>query len=167
MIRQPQAVPAMVAEPTVTQIEAYARYLHLTIPAEQMELVRTRVAESLKVFEHLAELETTPNTPRHQNRDPGRVPSKAEDPYNAIIRFCTVTGAESGPLAGWRIGVKDNIAVAGVPMTEGRAELTTMPSEDAVVVERILDAGGIITAKTSINGDDTPFGATRNPRNPD
>jgi amidase len=103
---------------------------------------------------------------RHRRRDGGRQPTDIEDPCNAIIRFCEVEGADGGPLAGMRLGVKDNIAVAGVPMTGGFAsDPAPIPSEDAVVVERLLDAGAVVTAKTNIAG--SAFGDTRNPRNPD
>lgn len=106
---------------------------------------------------------------RYPQRDPGRVPDEREDPHNAIIRFCEVRGAEDGPLAGKRIGVKDNIPVGGVPMTRGqRSPSPPVPMEDAVVVERLLDAGAIIVAKTNISDGSgvAPFGDTRNPHNP-
>jgi amidase len=162
-----RARPGNVIPPTLRQVAAYAKTLGLPISTDRLELVCRRVAESLEVFEHLDELGTAGVNSRHLERDAGRPPSEQEDPYNAIVRFCSVKGAESGPLAGWRVGVKDNIAVAGVPMTEGHPELTTLPAEDAVVVERILDAGASIVAKTAIDDDDRPCGNTRNPHNPE
>lgn len=127
------------------------------------------IASALEVFERLDEL-PTPSVPlKYSDRDAGRAPEPTEDPCNAVIRFCEVRGAESGPLAGRRIGVKDNIAVAGVPMTAG--ELWTQvptPTEDAVVIERILDAGATIVAKTNLGlgTGAAAFGETRNPHNP-
>ena len=53
-----------------------------------------------------------------------------------------------GPLAGRRVAVKDNIAVAGVPMMNGSAVLEGfVPRRDATVVTRLLDAGATITGK--------------------
>ncbi len=107
------------------------------------------------------------------SRDPGRRPSAGEDPLNAFIRICDVAGAGEGPLAGWRLGVKDNIAVAGVPMTNGSALNPFTPTLDSVVVERILKAGGSIVG--TLNMDDhgggatgvmSAFGPARNPLDP-
>jgi amidase len=51
-------------------------------------------------------------------------------------------------MAGRRIAVKDNIAVAGVPMMNGSAVLEGfVPRQDATVVTRLLDAGAIVTGK--------------------
>ena len=107
------------------------------------------------------------------SRDAGRRPSADEDPLNAFIRMCEVAGAEDGPLAGWRLGVKDNIAVAGVPMTNGSALTPFTPTLDSVVAERILKAGGSIVG--TLNMDDhgggatgvmSAFGPARNPLDP-
>src|SRR6478752_2552026 len=56
---------------------------------------------------------------RPGRRDPGGRPAAGDDPYNAFVRRCRVEGAGDGPLAGRTVAVKDNIAVGGVPMTEG------------------------------------------------
>ena len=54
-------------------------------------------------------------------RDPGYVPSATEDPFNVFIRKCRVEGNPSGPLAGMRIGLKDNISLAAYPPPTRRA----------------------------------------------
>jgi amidase len=55
----------------------------------------------------------------------------------------------TGPLAGRRVAVKDNIAVAGVPMMNGSATIEGyVPRRDATVVTRLLDAGAIIAGKS-------------------
>ena len=46
-------------------------------------------------------------------------PDPADNPYNAWYVTCTVTGSGEGPLAGKTVAVKDNTAVAGVPMMNG------------------------------------------------
>ncbi|NPT60244.1 amidase [Paraburkholderia sp. 5N] len=54
-----------------------------------------------------------------------------------------------GKLAGKRIAIKDSIMVAGVPMLSGSMELQGyVPQMDAIVVRRILEAGGEIVGKT-------------------
>lgn len=106
-------------------------------------------------------------------RTPGRPPTPGEDPFNAFVRMIDVRGAEDGPLAGRTVGVKDNIAVAGVPLTNGSRTLPVTPTQDAVVVERILAAGGRIVGKLNLDdfsasgfGDTSAFGPTRNPLDP-
>lgn len=136
-------------------------------PARDADGLRADLTEFLRVFGRLNEIEQPRVELRYPERDPGRAPRAAEDPYHAIIRWCEVSGAAQGPLSGVQIGVKDNIAVAGVPMTEGvRRPSASIPTEDAVVVERLLDAGARIVAKTCITLDDPAFGVPRNPHDP-
>jgi amidase len=59
-----------------------------------------------------------------------------------------ISEAGDGPLAGRRVAVKDNIAVAGVPMMNGsRAVEGYVPRRDATVVSRLLAAGATIAGK--------------------
>lgn len=153
--------------PTHAELRSYAAHKHMRLSDDELKVEHARVAGLLSMIGQLEKIDAPPNPGRWTDRCPGRPPREDEDPYRAIIRFCRVTGADNGPLAGMRIGVKDNIAVAGVPMTGGtRHQPPTVPAEDAVVVEQVLDAGATITAKTNINGDGAHFGYTRNPHNP-
>ena len=53
-----------------------------------------------------------------------------------------IAGAPSGILRGKRIAIKDNIAVAGIPLENGsKMWQGYTPEYDATVVTRILDAG--------------------------
>ncbi|WP_111510871.1 amidase [Mycobacterium kyogaense] len=53
-----------------------------------------------------------------------------------------------GPLVGRSLAVKDNIAVAGVPMMNGsRALEGFVPNRDATVVSRLIDAGAVVAGK--------------------
>ena len=106
-------------------------------------------------------------------RDPGYAPSVDENPFNSFIRKCHVRESDSGPLAGKTIGLKDNISLAGVPTTNGSHMTPWMPSTDAVVVERILRAGGTIVGKLNMDdfgasglGETSAFGPPRNPIDP-
>src|SRR5690606_27765966 len=102
-------------------------------------------------------------------RDPGHPPGDGEDPYNAVVRWCSVKleGAE-GPLSGARIGLKDSIAVAGVPLTAGSNVLRNFtPTNDSIVAERILKAGGEIVGMLNMDyfafsggGDSSAYGPT-------
>lgn len=83
-------------------------------------------------------------------------------------------GTTRGPLHGIPIGVKDCIAVAGVPMHAGSASLRDfVPSVDAAIVERARAGGAVILGKNSMHefgiGDPVREGPLRtgiNPRDP-
>ncbi len=112
---------------------------------------------------------------KYLERDRGYRPTPESDPLNAILRRCSVKGAREGKLAGKHIGIKDCIAVAGIPMTCGSLVMEGyVPENDATIVTRILDAGGEIVAKLNLDnfafsgaGDTSAFGPTRNPHNRD
>ena len=81
-------------------------------------------------------------------RSPGYRPGLSENPLNAWYYKTEVHGAVDGPLRGRRIVLKDNVALAGVPMMNGTAILEGYtPEIDATIVTRMLDAGAIITGK--------------------
>jgi amidase len=159
--------------PAVTQIQEYAARHRMTLTDEQAAEFAPVIAGILQGFDEIDELPEPPVRLAFHDRDPGRAPLPGEDPYNAFIRFCTVRGAEEGPLAGVRAAVKDCIAVAGVPMTNGsRMQPAMIPSEDAIVVERLLAAGATVIGKTNLEdmamglGEGSSYGAARNPRDP-
>lgn len=53
-----------------------------------------------------------------------------------------IQGSKTGKLAGKKVAIKDNVAVAGLPMAVGCAALEGyIPEYDATVVTRILDEG--------------------------
>ena len=92
--------------------------------ANYFELSTEEVAAFQSLLpEMFAALDTLDQTPvhlpaiTHRERDPGARPSRQDDPLNAIVRRCSVKGAKSGKLAGKRLGIKDNVCIAGIPMT--------------------------------------------------
>ncbi|MFI5232584.1 MAG: amidase [Gemmatimonadales bacterium] len=79
-------------------------------------------------------------------------------------------GKYRGPLHGIPWGVKDLFAVKGTPTTWGAADFETrVIDEDAEIVRRITDAGGVLIAKLSTGqfaqGANWFRGMTRNPWN--
>ena len=75
-------------------------------------------------------------------------PPAAENELGAWYVTTQISTGADGPLAGRRVAVKDNIAVAGVPMMNGSATVAGyVPRRDATVVTRLLDAGAVITGK--------------------
>ncbi len=73
------------------------------------------------------------------------------DEYNAFRYRCDLPGADAGPLSGMDVAVKDNIAVAGVPMTCGSAAVDFEPGYHAAVVERLLGAGAALVGTTNMD----------------
>jgi amidase len=159
--------------PTADQIAEYARRHHLPLDAAGADRMAAIVTGGLSAYDRVDELDVPAVPLRHTRRDPGRPPRDGEDPFNAVVRFCEVQGAEDGPLAGRTLAVKDCISVAGIPTTNGGRRVPyAVPTEDAVVVERLLDAGATITMKTNMEdlalglGEASFFGAARNPLDP-
>ncbi|OIK71346.1 amidase family protein [Oenococcus oeni] len=73
----------------------------------------------------------------------------ADDRYNAWYVKTKIEHAESGSLLGKKIAVKDNISIAGVPMSMGTKLLESYkPKEDATVISRLLDHGADILGKS-------------------
>jgi allophanate hydrolase len=72
------------------------------------------------------------------------------------------------PLYGIPFSVKDTIDVAGVPTTAACPSYTYTPTQNALAVQYVLDAGGIYIGKTNLdqlatglNGTRSPYGAPR------
>ncbi len=120
-------------------------------------------------------IEPSPSVKKYRERDAGRRPTRAEDPLNAVMRKIRVMGAPSGKLKGKRIGVKDSVAVAGIPISGGSHILEGfVPDDDATIVSRMLDEGAEIVATLvmddfALSGDGTTSacGPTLNPHRPE
>lgn len=78
------------------------------------------------------------------------------------------------PLWGIPFAVKDNIEVAGWPVTAGCPDYAYEPEQHAAVVERLVAAGAIPVGKTNLDqfatglvGTRSPYGATHNALRPE
>ena len=92
-------------------------------------------------------------------------------PLNAVVSVAGAPGrAAAGPLAGQPVAIKDIVAVAGLPTRCGSPATDTTPAEtDAVLVERLRDAGAEVFATSQCLEFAAGFahpdiGDTRNPR---
>ena len=98
------------------------------------------------------------------------------DDLNAGITWLDepLRGASDGPLAGRTVLVKDLIDTAGIRTTYGsRLYGDNVPEHHATVVQRVLDAGGIVVGKAnlpefawSVLGQNPWYGTVRNPAHP-
>jgi amidase len=120
-------------------------------------------------------VQPSPSVRSYRDRDAGHRPTREEDPLNAVVRKIRVTGAPSGKLKGKRIGVKDSVSVAGIPICGGSHILEGfVPDDDATIVSRMLDEGAEIVATLvmddfALSGDGTTsaHGPTLNPHRPE
>ncbi len=83
-------------------------------------------------------------------------------------------GRSTGPLHGLPVAIKDHQATEGIRTTRGSVEFAEhIPDNDAAIVAKIREAGGIVIGKTNIpersigaNTINRLFGATGNPFDP-
>lgn len=162
-------------QPSADDLRRLAVANHFELSAEEVEAYQSLMPDMFAALNALDQAPAHLPTITYHERDPGRRPSRQADPFNAIVRRCSVKGAKSGKLVGKRLGIKDNVCIAGVPMTCASLVLDGyVPDIDATIITRILEAGGEITAVLNMDnfafsggGDTSAYGPTRNPHNPD
>jgi amidase len=162
-----------VRPPDAAEIERLAALDGLGLAPGEAEELLPVVASLTDIAPLLDRLDRALPLPEPGPRDPGHVPAPEDNPFNSFVRRCRVEGADSGPLAGLTVGLKDNISLAGVPTTNGSRVAPYTPVHDAVVVERILAAGGTLVGKLNMDdfgssglGETSAFGPARNPVDP-
>ncbi|WP_232702491.1 amidase family protein [Halobacterium wangiae] len=159
----------MSQQPSPEDVQRYAARAGIPVDEETATAFAEQFAQQDLLLEGLEAL-APPEPPERDHWEP----TEADDPLAAFLTRCDVSES-SGPLDGMTVGVKDNLAVAGVPMTCGSPVLESyVPEFDATVVERLLDAGARIVGKT--NMDELAFGGEEatmrlrlagNPHDPD
>ena len=161
--------------PTARELQRLAKANHFQLSDEEMESFQALIPSLFESYELLDQMPLPREPLKYRDRDPGRRPPRQEDPFNAIVRRCTLRGAPSGKLAGKRFGLKNNICVAGMPMSCGSLVLDGyIPDTDATIVTRLLDAGAEVVATLNLDnfafsgaGDTSALGAVLNPHNLD
>ncbi len=159
--------------PTYQDIHRTAEALGMKLTLEDANLYHIEMQSTFAAYELLDELIDSAE-PSPFPRSIGYRPTDAENALGAWAQKSRVEGAETGPLVGKTVVLKDNIALAGVPMANGNAILKNyVPDEDATVVRRILEAGGTILGKATCEsycmsgGSHTSFpGPVENPWRP-
>ena len=166
-------IRGFIRPPTPEQVKALGALEHMSLTDDEAQQYSAVLGGVLSAIDRLDELTQPTPKLKYTDRDPGRVPTAEEDPYHAFIRFVEVRGAQIGPLARLRVGVKDNLAVAGIPVTNASRSLSYTPTVDALVVERLLDAGADIVGKTNLDdfstsgtGESSFYGPARNAVDP-
>jgi Asp-tRNA(Asn)/Glu-tRNA(Gln) amidotransferase A subunit family amidase len=141
--------------PTPDRVERLFADLGVVADDAVVEAVTDQFAAQIDALEPLTgpDLASDPAPDREWTR-----PTDEDDPLGAFLARCRLGG--DGPLDDLRVAVKDNIAVAGMPMTCGAPLLEDYePATDATVVRRLLDEGAVVVGKT--NMDEFAFGGDR------
>lgn len=142
-----------VKRPDRDELGRIAEALHLPLNEQDLRSYAALADATLDSYTRLDELPDAFVAPRYPQREPGHAPEPEDNPNHGWVWRCSITGAREGPLAGTRVAVKDNVAVAGLPMRNGTPVMEGyVPREDATVVTRVLDAGGELVGKTAVPG---------------
>ena len=99
--------------PSRSAIDELADQLRLGIPAQDVDFYHaaaTGLLGSWAVVEELYDAEMAPSAPERAWSEP------TDDPLGAWYVTTELSSGTDGRLSGRRVAVKDNIAVAGVPM---------------------------------------------------
>ena len=162
--------PMAIELPKKADLQRIAKQNDFEISDSEADAISKMLAPVIPFLDRIDQtpIEPSPSVKRYRERDAGRRPTREEDPLNAVVRKISVKGATSGKLKGKRIGVKDSVAVAGIPI-EG-----FVPDDDATIVSRMLDEGAEIVATLvmddfALSGDGTTsaHGQTLNPHRPE
>lgn len=135
--------------PTAEQLQALASRLHMRLAPEQALEYLELMQGSFDAYDLIDQLPDE-IAPPHYPRSPAYRPSGDENRYNAWASKSEVHGASTGKLSGRSVALKDNVALANVPMANGSSTLEGfVPAYDATVVTRLLDAGATILGKAT------------------
>src|SRR3954451_23488107 len=148
---QPQEVAVPVQPPSREELQRIAREFHFDLSDEELETFAAAAPATLAGFARLDELPDEHLAGKYPRRERGRRATGADTPSNGWAWKFSTPGAAEGPLAGRRVGVKDNVCVAGVPMLNGSPIMEGyVPREDATVVTRLLEPRAEVVAKTAV-----------------
>lgn len=138
-----------IERPDAAQLHHLASLLHLQLSDEEAAEYLALMQPNLDAYDLIDALpDDIP--PVNYPRQPGYRPAGEENPLNAWYYKSEVKGAAGGRLAGKTVALKDNVALAGVPMMNGATSLEGhVPLFDATVVTRLLDAGATILGKAT------------------
>lgn len=136
--------------------------LGIELTAEESATVESRASGIAETVDQLDAF--TPSDRPAKNIASGR------DQYNAIRYRFDLDTSPTGRLEDVTVVLKDNLAVAGVPMHCGSAALEVVPPYHADVIRRLQESGAQIVGSTNMDefayhttGETCAFGPTENP----
>ena len=155
-----------IKRPSTRQLQAIADSVHMELETEEASELRSLMDGNLSIYESLDQFpDEIPKV--IYPRSAGVQPEAEANPLNAWYWQTEIAGEAEGKLAGKRVAFKDNILVAGVPMMNGSSTLEGyIPDVDATVVNRVLEAGGVVAGKAHCEYFCTSGGSHTNAKGP-
>ncbi|BDA85184.1 amidase [Aureimonas sp. SA4125] len=136
-----------ITRPSTEQVLEIAADLGLTFSTEEAESYLALMQANFDAYDVVDAMPDNVAKVAYP-RTPGYRPVGEENKYNAWYYKSEVKGAAKGKLTGKTVALKDNISLAGVPMMNGASTLEGfVPTVDATIVTRMLDAGATILGK--------------------
>lgn len=141
-----------VPRPSAADLHAAAEHFGLHLDADDQRDYLAAVTHTLRSYDVVDQLYDDLHDHSAQSQAPDRVyrfPEPGDNPLGAWYVTADIASGAQGPLSGRKVAIKDNIAVAGLPMMNGsRAVEGFVPHRDATVVQRLLAAGATIAGKS-------------------
>lgn len=138
-----------VPRPTPAELRDAALEIGLHLSESDSRSFHALMQAQFDAYDLVEEMEA-PLPPVAYPRGPGHKPAAEDNPYNAWVTTTAIAGAADGKLIGKRLAIKDNVCVAGVPMSNGTTILRGyVPEIDATIVTRMLNEGGVILGKST------------------
>ncbi len=138
-----------ITRPTVSDVRNLASDLHFTLSPEDSARYRALMDGIFDAYD-VVDSHPNPLPDVKYPRTSGGRPADAANIHGAWAIKTEVKGASEGKLAGKTVVLKDNVALAGVPMMNGATTLEGfIPAADATIVTRMLDAGATIVGKAT------------------
>lgn len=137
------------ARPTTAAITKLADSFGFKMSTTEVEQYLAEMTSGLDAYDVVAALEEWVEPILHV-RGSGYRPSSSENALGAWAWKSRIEGSAAGKLQGKTVVLKDNISLADTPMVNGSGLLSDfIPTNDATVVTRILNAGGTILGKAT------------------
>ena len=136
---------------SVQDVELSGERIGIRISVDEAKLIAERLNDVIAGLQEL-DVDNKRVLPHEIRERIGRRPFPDEDPYRVFLWLSDLQEVYEGPLAGRRIGLKDNIGVAGMPMTLGSPQLEDLYADaDAVLTTKLLGAGAVIVGKLNMD----------------
>lgn len=138
-----------IQRPTTNEIKQFANNLHMQLTDAEAEEYLSIMQANFDAYDVVDALDNVIPETKYARNHVYR-PTAQENPLNAWYYKAQVKGAATGKLAGLSVALKDNVALAGVPMMNGSTTLEGfVPDYDATVVTRMLDEGVTVLGKAT------------------
>jgi amidase len=119
--------PRVLRKPPLAELDRIAQMYGMDLSQEELASFRNLMDGVLGSYRRLDQF-AEPTLPVKYPSSAGYRPDASENKLNAWYWKCSIKGAGSGPLAGKKIAIKDNVCVAGIPMIARPCSKATCPT---------------------------------------